>query len=113
MHLMIGIEDYRYDFLLEEPKVDLEIVAVTANEPRTNHLRFVNILMVVVVLNQCQGLFDTRPGNQSGSNPVMEQTVSYIDWRSACPELRHNSAFLDLPSSLRTEVSPKKRAVRT
>jgi len=33
MHLMIGIEDNRYDFLLEEPQVNLEIVIVMAYEP--------------------------------------------------------------------------------
>ena len=54
-------------------KVDLEIFAVIAHQLGVDHLRLVDILVVVVVLDQRQGLFDRRVQSKCGSDPIMNE----------------------------------------
>ena len=71
MHVMIGIKHHRDDFLLEKSQVDLKILVVIAQQLGVYHLRLVDILVVVVVLDQRQGLFDRRAQSKCGSDPIM------------------------------------------
>ena len=59
MHLVIGVEDDGDDFLLQQAQIDLEIVIVAADELRIYHLRFVDVLVVVVVLKHGKDFLDT------------------------------------------------------
>src|SRR5438093_231839 len=87
MNVMIGIENDRDNFLLQEAQVDLEIVALPADQPGIDYLGLVDALMVVVILDQSQRLFDGRTRNESGADPVMDQSVRHCDRTLAGPEL--------------------------
>ena len=71
MHVVIGVKYDRDDFLLEKSQVDLEILVVIAQQLGVYHLRLVDILVVVLVLDQRQGLFDRPAQSKCGSDPIM------------------------------------------
>jgi hypothetical protein len=65
-----------------------------------------DILMVIVVLNQGQRVFDGRTANPGSTGPVMDQTTRHFYRCSARRALHHGLSFLDLLGSLRTQVRP-------
>src|SRR5579859_1879005 len=87
--------------------MDHEVVAFTPNKLRVNHLRLVDVLVVVVVLDHFEYPLDSRIRNERSSDPVVDQTARYLDRASARPELRHNLPSSNFPGTLRLLLRPE------
>src|SRR6516165_7107239 len=111
MYVVIGVKYDCDDFLLEKSQVDLEIFVATAHQLGVAHLGLVDILVVLVVLDQRQGLVDRRAKSECRSDPSMNQTLRDFTSLFARPALRYDLPLADLLGSLGTNVTPQKRPV--
>ena len=93
MHIVVRVEDYLNDLFLAQPQIDLEIVSLAADQLRADHFGLVDILMIVVILQKCQCLFDRRAGNTDDTNPVMDEAVRYLEWPLAGTEFHDDSTL--------------------
>jgi len=83
VHVMIRIEDHCQDLLLDKSQVDLEILVVLADHPLRNDLGFVDVLMIIVVLDQRQHVSHSCASNEGGGDPIVDQPIRHFDWPPA------------------------------
>ena len=108
MNVMIGVEHDGNDFLLEQSQISLKIIALTADQLRGNDLGFIEVLVVVVVLDERQRAVQSRARNEGGAHPVVNLAMRNFDRPFTRPELRDNLSGLDLLGSLRIFIRPQK-----
>src|ERR1700756_2011898 len=109
MHFVVSVENYGDDLFLQKAQIDLEIVAVMADQPGSQHLGLVDVFVIVVVLDQSEGVVDSRARNEGGADPVMDQTTWYFHGPSTGPELRRNLTRSDLPGPRGIHLVPEER----
>src|SRR5689334_6664957 len=81
-----------------------------AYKPGVNYVGFVDVLVIIVVLDQCQRIWEGGVRNEGRRDPVVDQTIRHFDGPSTRPELRHDLSCLDLLSSLWVAVRPEEWA---
>ena len=111
MHVVVGVEHDGNDLLFQQPQEDLEIVAVVRDQLRVHHIGLVNIFVVVVILNQREGVGDGCARNERGGDPVVNQAIRHFDGRVPRPQLRSDVSMPHLLGDLGIGVGPQECAV--
>lgn len=115
----VGIDCDRDDRFFVELEGYFEVVAIVAEKAGVAHFRFVDVLVIGVVLNDREGLRQRGAGDEEHADPIVNQSMDDVDGMALlqCADLLHEDlSFAKLRVGLVTTrgrqlVNEEKRAI--